>query len=76
MRSLLLLVVVFAAGIFFGHEFWPESHEDPAYHLRFHRGHLPYEAPSSVASKSAPVHGRILAVPSPTPDSTPTPSQP
>lgn len=65
MRSILILFVVFAAGIFIGGEFWPDSHDDPSHHFRFHRGRLPYSAPAIAPSPTPPPisHGRILHPP-------------
>ncbi len=61
MRPILLIFVVFAAGIFLGHEFWPESHSDPAYHLRFHRGKMPHlPTGKETTNQPAAKHGRIL----------------
>lgn len=71
MRSLLILFLVFAAGYFLGHEYWPEAHEDPGYHLRFHRGRLPYAPAVDSSPSTGPVHGRVH-LPSPTPQPSPT----
>ena len=73
MRSIILVFVVFAAGILLGREFWPQSHTDPTHHFRFHRGKMPY----IVAEKNATTqphgnpHGRILPVAQPTPPARP-----
>jgi len=58
MRQILILFAVFAAGLLIGRGFWPQSHPDPAYHFRFHRGHLPH----TVEPEPSPLprHGRIL----------------
>ena len=64
MRPILLVFLVFAAGIFLGHEYWPESHPDPAWHFRFHRGKIPpiaTETPNT--NQTPPQHGRILHPP-------------
>ena len=63
MRALLVLFAVFAAGLLIGHEFWPQSHPDPAWHLRFHRGKIPPFA-SQQETTNKP-HGRILHKPAP-----------
>ena len=80
MRSLLILALVFAAGFFLGHEFWPEAHEDPGYHLRFHRGRLPYAPSVEPSQATLPVHGRVhlpaTVLSSPTPQSSPTLTKP
>jgi hypothetical protein len=64
MRSILIIFAIFAAGIFLGHEYWPRSHPDPAYHFRFHRGKIPRAEPASETTNKPPVqHGRILHKP-------------
>lgn len=64
MRPILLVFVVFAVGIFLGHEFWPNSHPDPAGHFRFHRGKMPYEPDKPQTTNKPPTqHGRILHKP-------------
>lgn len=72
MRSIILIFVVFAAGILLGREFWPKSHSDPTHHFRFHRGKMPYVFVEKTATNAPPVnsHGRIL------PPAHPTPSAP
>ena len=60
MRALLVIAAVFALGIFVGRDFWPKSHPDPGYHLRFHRGKMPFQE---------------QAVQQPAPQPTPTPIQ-
>ena len=62
MRPIVIVFIVFAIGIFLGHEYWPQSHSDPAWHFRFHRGKIPHEPAASqdATNKPAPVHGRIL----------------
>lgn len=66
MRSLLIVFVLFAAGLFLGHEYWPQSHPDPAWHFRFHRGKMPPFATQQEATNKPPVqHGRILHKPAP-----------
>jgi len=59
MRSIAILLLVFAAGFFLGGEFWPQSHEDPSYHLRFHRGRLPYAPPAALPTPTPVPHGRV-----------------
>jgi hypothetical protein len=64
MRPILLVFLVFAAGILLGHEYWPNSHPDPAWHFRFHRGKMPPTATEEAATNKPPViHGRILRPP-------------
>jgi len=64
MRPILLVFLVFAAGIFLGHEYWPESHPDPAWHFRFHRGKIPHiPAEADTTNKPPATHGRILRPP-------------
>ena len=61
MRAIAIVFIVFAIGIFLGHEYWPQSHSDHLWHFRFHRGKIPHEAAEQNATnKPAPVHGRIL----------------
>jgi hypothetical protein len=60
MRSLMVLIFVFAAGFLLGHEFWPEAHEDPDHHLRFHRGRLPYAPEDVPTTRPSAKHGRVL----------------
>ena len=62
MRPIILVFVVFAVGIFLGHEFWPQSHANPDWHLRFHRGKIPHEPAANPegTNKPATLHGRIL----------------
>ena len=61
MRAILILFVVFAAGLLIGHDFWPKSHSDPAWHFRFHRGKIPYTAPDEPSpTPTPPTHGRTL----------------
>ena len=66
MRPILVVFLVFAAGVFLGHEYWPESHPDPAWHFRFHRGKIPH-VPAETESTNKPpaTHGRILHKPTP-----------
>lgn len=59
MRALLILLLALAALFVLGRDFWPRSHADPTWHLRFHRGRLPYTAPAP-SPAATPVHGRIL----------------
>lgn len=75
MRSLIILAAVFGLGIFLGHDFWPQSAQDPTFHLRFHRGRLPAQ---TVAPEPhlAPNHGRILPTPTPSPKAPSTFTQP
>ncbi|MEI6032670.1 MAG: hypothetical protein WCS65_00135 [Verrucomicrobiae bacterium] len=73
MRPIALIFLIFAAGIFLGHEYWPQSHSDPTWHFRFHRGKMPAAQPAPDATNKPPaVHGRILnppqAVPEPKPN--------
>lgn len=64
MRPILLVFLVFAAGIFLGHEYWPRTHSDPAWHFRFHRGKMPYVPDNQETTNKPPVaHGRILHKP-------------
>jgi hypothetical protein len=64
MRPIALVFLVFAFGIFLGHDFWPKSHPDPVWHFRFHRGKVPAATASTPADKPAPAHhGRILRPP-------------
>lgn len=64
MRSILIVFVVFAAGMFLGHEFWPNSHPNPAWHFRFHRGKMPpFSAETNSTNKPPARHGRILHPP-------------
>lgn len=65
MRSLVILLAVFVAGFFLGGEFWPQSHGDPSYHFRFHRGRLPYSPPAAEPSPVPLKHGRALGLPTP-----------
>ena len=61
MRPSLLVFLVFAAGVFLGHEYWPESHSDPAWHFRFHRGKIPQVPAETINTNKPPAqHGRIL----------------
>ena len=64
MRPILLVFLVFAAGIFLGHEYWPDSHPDPSWHFRFHRGKIPHvPAETGATNKPPATHGRILRNP-------------
>lgn len=65
MRPIALVFLVFALGVFLGHDFWPKSHPDPAWHFRFHRGKAPRVlAAAEPTNKPAPTHhGRILSPP-------------
>ena len=63
MRALAILFAVFAAGFLLGHEFWPEPNEDPQYHLRFHRGRMPYIAVDNAAPTNSIHHGRVAQPP-------------
>ncbi len=64
MRPIALVFLVFAVGIFLGHEYWPHSHPDPAYSFRFHRGKMPHIPPAEEPTNTpAPRHGRILHLP-------------
>ena len=68
MRPIVIVFIVFAIGIFLGHEFWPQSHADPAWHFRFHRGKIPHDSPEQTTTNNpAPVHSRILRPAEPTP---------
>jgi len=69
MRAIILVFVVFAAGLLLGREFWPKSHSDPTHHLRFHRGKMPYISAGKTTNNPPPVnpHGRILPVAQPKP---------
>jgi hypothetical protein len=59
MRSIAILLLVFAAGVFLGGDFWPQSHEDPSYHFRFHRGRLPYSPPAALPTPTPVPRGRV-----------------
>jgi len=64
MRPILIVFLVFAAGIFLGHDYWPQSHSDPAWHFRFHRGKMPPAAAQQETTNMPPArHGRILHKP-------------
>ncbi len=66
MRPILIVFLVFAAGIFLGHEYWPEHHPDSAWHFRFHRGKIPGTIAQPETTNKPPVpHGRILHKPAP-----------
>lgn len=61
MRPIALVFLVFAAGIFLGHEYWPQSHPDPAFHFRFHRGRIPHVPTDQDSGKTNVIkHGRVL----------------
>jgi len=65
MRPIALVFLVFALGVFLGHDFWPKSHSDPAWHFRFHRGKIPHvpEAAEPTNKPAGAHHGRILRPP-------------
>lgn len=67
MRPITIVFLVFAAGIFLGHEYWPQSHPDPAFHFRFHRGRLPNipTGGQDDGKTNTVKHGRILSLPTP-----------
>ncbi len=76
MRALILFFVVLAAGMFFGHEFWPKAHSDPAFHFRFHRGKIPYVAQENGGEpkeKAVKKHGRVFPSAKPVEKAEPTP---
>jgi hypothetical protein len=64
MRPILIVFAVFAAGVFLGHDYWPKSHHDPAWHFRFHREKMsPVPAETETTNKPPTQHGRILHPP-------------
>jgi len=61
MRPILIVFLVFTAGIFLGHEYWPKPNPNPAWHFRFHRGKMPSLTTEPEPTNKPPVqHGRIL----------------
>lgn len=64
MRPIAIVFLVFAAGVFLGHDYWPQSHSDPSWHFRFHRGKIPNVPTGDTTTNKPPVsHGRILRPP-------------
>ncbi len=63
MRALAILFAVFAVGFLLGHEFWPRPSEGPQYHLRFHRGKMPYVASDEPSPTNSIQHGRVMQTP-------------